>query len=170
MECINSLSWRFFFLPLVLIYPSLIYFEVFRNEFYYFISLLTASMIISWIFPSLSTANISRPIYFEDLSLEPEQQRERKILVNLEASRKFQERYQLIQQIILAITMASILDYGIHNWSDTNWEISQFIAFIGGLASVYSKVIDIIGKIILSILYYFKKRERDKMIKALEEK
>lgn len=124
-------------------------------------------MILSWNFPSLSVSGISKPIYYEDLSLEPNEQRERKILVNLEGSRKFQEKYQLIQQIVLALTLAIILDYGIHNWTDRNWEVSQLLAFIGGLNALYSKVIGFIGKFILGILYKMKNRERERMINNL---
>ena len=147
------------FIPLAIIYPLLILVSTFQHEYYYFIAFFISSLIFSWNFPSITSALSSRPLYYDDLSLDTEEKVERKIMSNIESSKKFQNIYRLVQQFILSIVLALIIDYGIMQYKNTNMEFTELLIAIGGLASIYTRVIFYIGKLLITILYYYKKRK-----------
>lgn len=164
----HDVSWKVFFLPLAIIYPLLILIPTFHHEYYYFISIFISGLILSWNFPSMALALSSRPIYYDDLSLDENEKSERKILSNIESSRKFQDIYRLIQQFILSIALGLIIDYGIISYENKDMNLTQILITIGGLGSVYTRIIFYIGKLLVSILYYYKKRERDRILRQLQ--
>lgn len=155
----QELSWKVFFLPLAIIYPLLILIPTFQHEFYYFISSFISGLILSWNFPFITSALSSRPIYFDDLSLDNLEKSERKIMSNIESSKKFQNIFRFVQQFILSIALALIIDYGVIKYNDKQMEITQILIAIGGLASIYTRIIFYIGKLLIKILYYYKKKE-----------
>lgn len=163
----NEISWKVFFLPLALIYPLLILIPTFQHEFYYFISFFISGLIISWNFPGLTSALSSKPIYYDDLSLDAEEKSERKIMSNIESSKKFQNIYKVIQQFILSIALALIIDYGIIQLQSSNMKVTDILIAIGGLASVYTRIIYYVGMGLVSVLYNLKKRERDNIINSI---
>lgn len=163
----EDISWKIFFLPLALIYPLLILINTFQHEYYYFISIFISGLILSWNFPSLALALSSRPIYYDDLSLDENEKSQVKIMSNIESSRKFQDIYRLIQQFILSIALALIIDYGVISYQNEDMNLTQILITIGGLGSVYTRIIFYIGKILVSILYYYKKRERENLLKQI---
>jgi hypothetical protein len=83
---------------------------------------------------------------------------------NIESSKKFQNIYRIVQQFILSITLALIIDYGIIQFKNANMELTQILIAIGGLASIYTRVIYYLGMMLVSVLYYYKKRERDNIL------
>jgi len=171
--CVNiedrmkNISWRVFFIPLSLIYPLLIILNVFRNELYYFISFFISGLILIWNFPKLAFILSSRPIYFDDLSLENEEKEERLILLNIESTKKFQNIYIIIQQFILSLSLALIIDYGVIEYKNKNMNFTDILIAIGGLGSLYTKIIYYIGKMLVSILYFIKKKQKQNIISNL---
>jgi hypothetical protein len=160
----RDISWKVFFIPLGIIYPLLILIPTFQHEYYYFISFFISGLILSWNFPGITSALSSKPLYYDDLSLDNEEKSERKIMSNIESSKKFQNIYRIVQQFILSITLALIIDYGIIQFKNANMELTQILIAIGGLASIYTRVIYYLGMMLVSVLYYYKKRERDNIL------
>lgn len=158
---LKNISWKILLLPLSFIYPSLIFFKTFQHEIYYFISFFISGLIMTWNFPSLASALSSRPIYYDDLSIDDNIRNERKILVNIESTKKFQNIYIFVQQFILSIALALIFDYGFIQFKNKNMELLQILIAIGGLASIYTKIVYYLGKIIIIILYQWKNKERE---------
>ena len=161
---IKDISWKIFFIPLGLIYPLLILIPTFQHEYYYFIAFFISGLILSWNFPGITSALSSKPLYYDDLSLDSEEKTERKIMSNIESSKKFQNIYRIVQQFILSIALALIIDYGIIQLKNAQMDITQILIAIGGLASIYTRVIYYLGMMLVSILYYYKKKERDNIL------
>jgi len=163
----NEVSWKVFFIPLALIYPLLILIPTFQHEFYYFISFFISGLILSWNFPGITSVLSSKPIYYDDLSLDANEKSERKIMSNIESSKKFQNIYRVIQQFILSIALALIIDYGIIQLENSNMRVTDLLIAIGGLASIYTRMVYYIGMGLVSILYYYKKKERDNILSSI---
>ena len=53
-------------------------------------------------------------------------------------------------------------------YHDINFMTTEFIGVLGGLLSLYLKIIRLVGKAILIILYRLKKREREKLLLQYE--
>ncbi len=110
----------------------------------------------------------TKPIYFEDLFLEdkePIQKNYIKIMHNIESSKKFQQRFVLSQQFILSLTISLVVEYLTYKLQNSSYELMEIFGLLGGLFSLYAKIITIIGKIVLFILYYQKKKEKEKLLK-----
>ena len=164
-KCGFFFNWKRFFLPLALILPILIIFEKLQNDFYIFLSCLASSFIISWNFPAISKFGYTRPIYFEDLEERNTKKFiKKKIIKTIEKSKKFQNRFIILQQIILSVTLALIIDYSTHRYKDTTLVFTEILGLLGGLISLYSKITKIIGKIVLNCLYWRKKKERRELL------
>lgn len=161
---IQDISWKVFFLPLGVVYPLLIFIKTFQHEYYYFIAFFISGLIFSWNFPSLTSILSSRPLYFDDLSLDDDEKSEVRIMSNIESSKKFQNIYRIVQQFILSAALALIVDYGAIQLENSNMAFMDLLIAIGGLASIYTRVVYYIGKILISILYYYKRRERDNIL------
>ena len=167
-KCYYIFSYKIFFIPISIILPIFIYFEHFQNPFYIFISTFVSTFIIVLNIPHLTKMLYTKPIYFEDLFLEdkePIQKNYIKIMHNIESSKKFQERFILTQQFILSLTISLVVEYFSYKLKNNNYEIMEIFGLLGGLFSLYAKVITIIGKIVLFILYYQKKKEKEKLLK-----
>jgi hypothetical protein len=165
-------NWKRFFLPLAIILPIFIIFEKLQNDIYIFLSCLVSSFILTWNFPYFSKYGYMRPIYFEDLeqdNLNYKKIIKKKIITNIEASAKFQNKFILFQQLILSITMALIIDYSTHRYKDTTLVFTEILGLMGGLLSLYLKITKFIGKLILKILYLTKKKERDTLINEMKK-
>lgn len=171
LDCKNKLnccfSWKRFFLPISILLPSLIYFEKFRNDLYIFISFFISSFIFLWNFPSISKIGYSKPVYFEDLDENNSQIIKKKILSNIELSKKFQNRFIFIQQIILSTTIGLISDYAIQKYRYQTLAIAEVLGAVGGLFSLYVKITKFLGRILLNYLYKRKKMEKEKILKNI---
>ena len=172
-KCGLFFNWKRFFLPLAIILPILIIFEKLQNDFYIFISCLVSSFILTWNFPYFSKFGYTKPIYFEDLEQEKINYNKvikNKIISNIENSTKFQNRFLFFQQIILSVTLALIIDYSTHRYKDTQLVFTEILGLLGGLVTLYLKITQIIGKIILKLLYKDMKKERHHIIEELRNK
>ena len=84
-----------------------------------------------------------------------------KNLYDIENSDKFKSRFILFQQFIISVVIALTADYIKSRFYDNQDEqISTFaiIGVIGGLMSLMVKVIKLLGKISLIIIYKQKKK------------
>lgn len=172
-KCNLVFHWKRFFLPLAISLPILIYFDKLRNDIYIFISCMISSLIICWNFPKLAKLGHMRPIYIEDLDELDNLNKKvikKKILNTIESSKKFQYRFVLVQQLILSITLALIIEYATYRYKNTQLFLTEILGLLGGLVSLYSKITRMLGKLILYILYQNKKKEREKMIQEITDK
>ena len=140
--------------------------------FYIFVSCLISSFIFTWNFPYFSKYGYTRPIYFEDLEQENMSQKKiikKKIINNIESSKKFQNKFILLQQIIFSVTLALIIDYSTHRYKNTSLVFTEILGLLGGLFTLYLKITQFIGKLILKFLYYNKKKERQRLILEMKK-
>lgn len=168
-KCKCCFSWKRFFLPISALLPSLIYYDKFRNDPYIFVSVFISSSIVFWNFPSLSRLGYTKPVYFEDLNENNKKIIKRKIMSNIELSKKFQNRFIYIQQLILATTISLIVDYAVQRYQYSTQAIAEVLGSIGGLISLYIKLTRFLGRMLLSFLYYIKKREKEKLLKKIKK-
>ena len=151
--------YKIFFLPSVILFPCLLFIEVYRNYYYIFFSIFTSLLILTWNFPIISRLIYSRPIYFEDLNNQlsfDNNESRKKIIYDIENSDKFKTKFIIFQQFIISIVIALTADYIKSRFYDNNDEkLSLFaiIGIIGGLLSLMIKVIKLLGKITLIIIY-----------------
>ena len=167
-RCKYIFSYKIFFLPITIIMPFFIYFENFQNVFYIFISSFVSSFILVFTFPQLTKIIYTKPIYFEDLYLDDNEQIQKnhiKILHNIENTKKFQNKFILSQQFIMALTISLIIEYFTYKIINNSYEIMELLGLLGGLISLYVNIITIIGKLFLCFLYYQKKKERERLLK-----
>jgi len=172
-KCGSFFSWKRFFLPLAIVLPILIIFEKLQNDFYIFISCLVSSFILTWNFPYFSKFGYTKPIYFEDLEQEKIDYNKvvkNKLISNIENSKKFQNRFIFFQQIILSVTMALIIDYSTHRYKNTQLVFTEILGLLGGLFTLYLKITQMIGKVILKLLYKNMKKERLELIEEMKNK
>jgi len=57
-----------------------------------------------------------------------------------------------------------MVEYISIRYHDINFLTTEFLGILGGLISLYLKIIKLTGKVILIILYKLKKRERNRML------
>ena len=172
-KCGLFFSWKRFFLPLAIILPILIVFERLQNDFYIFISCLVSSFILTWNFPYFSKFGYTKPIYFEDLEQEKIDYNKvvkNKLISNIENSKKFQNRFIFFQQIILSVTLALIIDYSTHRYKNTQLVFTEILGLLGGLFTLYLKITQMIGKLILKMLYKNMKKERLELIEEMKSR
>jgi hypothetical protein len=108
-----------------------------------------------------------KPIYFEDLYLDDKEQIKNhiKILHNIENTKKFQNKFILSQQIMMALAISLIIEYLTYKIINNSYETMELLGLLGGLISLYVKIITIIGKIFLGFLYHQKKKEKERLLK-----
>ena len=101
-------------------------------------------------FPYFSIVLHSKPIYFEDLSINTENS----------IDNRFKTIYETIMIVFLSILIAVFADYIYLN--GFNVPPLEFIGIIGGNISVYLRVQNIVGKGLLKCCFFFKKLEESK--------
>jgi hypothetical protein len=163
-------NYKTIYLPLVFL--PLLNLLSFRNELFLFTSIFTSLFVLTWNFPSLSKSFYMRPIYYEDLYNEKmditiEDLSKKKILYNIELSKKFKDKFLVIQQFILSITLAIIIEYFSLKYNQKIYSVSEILGILGGILSLYLKLINIIGKSSLSFLYKMKIKEKKKLLEKL---
>jgi len=166
-RCKYIFSYKIFFLPITIIMPFFIYFENFQNIFYIFIASFVSSFILVFTFPQITRMIYKKPIYFEDLYLDDKEQIKNhiKILHNIENTKKFQNNFILSQQIMMALAISLIIEYLTYKIINNSYETMELLGLLGGLISLYVKIITIIGKLFLGFLYYQKKKEKERLLK-----
>ena len=153
-------------IPISIILPSLNFIHTFNNFIYLFLSTSISLLILTWNFPYLSHVSYNKPIYYDDLIKNDIQSNEERknIIYNLEISNKFRHKFIFFQQIIFSFTVAIMVEYISIRYHDINFLTTEFLGILGGLISLYLKIIKLTGKVILIVLYRLKKRERNKML------
>ena len=68
-------------------------------------------LIVTWNYPYLSKMSYTRPIYYEDLVEDNNNRVSKKIMYNIELSKKFKNRFIVFQQLILSFTLAILVEY-----------------------------------------------------------
>ena len=157
--------YKIFFLPSVILFPCLLFIEVYRNYYYIFLSIFTSLLIITWNFPSISKFIYSKPIYIEDLDKKISGNNN-KIIYDIQNSQTFKSRFILFQQFIISIVIALSADYiKSRFYENSNENMSNFaiIGILGGLLSITIKVIKLLGKICLFIVYYKQKKYQESL-------
>jgi hypothetical protein len=158
----NFFYYKIFFIPSVILFPCLLFIEIYRNYYYIFFSIFTSLLILTWNFPIISRLIYSKPIYFEDLNKQLKlNENKKKIIYDIENSDKFKSKFILFQQFIISIVIALTADYiksRFNNDNDKKLSLFATIGIIGGLLSLMIKVIKILGKITLIIIYRQKKK------------
>ena len=169
----NVFHWKRFFIPLAIALPILIYFDKLRNDIYIFCSCLISALIICWNFPAIAKLGYTKPIYFEDLENTNKISKKllkEKIINNIESSKNFQYQFILVQQIILSITIALVIEYASYRYKSTNLLFTEVLGLLGGLVSLYSKITKLFGRMLLKCLYMRKKKQRKININSMKKK
>lgn len=168
----NKLGYLFnykrFFIPSSILFPCMLIFDKFRNRFYIFTSIFTSSLILTWNFTYLAKLYYSKPIYFDDLENVSTKKRTRtKILYNIELSNKFKRRFIIFQQFLASICFAILAEYISIKYSGDEYNTVEMFGIVGGLLSLQARTIQLCGRMFLSLLYYLKEREREKLLNEL---
>jgi len=124
------------------------------NDFYKIISLFVSSIIIFYNFPMLPKFLNMKPLYYEDLKDDtciPE--------IKHVSRERFQNIFIIIQTFSLAIVFSILFDYVINHMGSTKLNFTEMIAFFGGFITIYQKASLMFGKLLISGLFWFKKRE-----------
>lgn len=159
-------DFKKFYLPISFVFPSFLYFPLFRNDFYIVFAFFISMFIVTWNFPFLSTFGYTKPIYYEDLIEDNESRVTHKILHNIELSKKFKNRFNIFQQLILSFTLAMLVEYSLKFFTN-QYSISEFLGLMGGMLSLYVKITRTVGKIILNLLYKWKINEKHKLLSKI---
>jgi len=99
-------------------------------------------------FPYFSTMLHSRPIYYEDLRISDD--------TNAPDDR-FKLVYEMIMIFFLSILIGAMADYVYLNVY--NLTPIEFLGIVGGNLSVYLRIQNIVGKLLLKCCYFIKHRQ-----------
>ena len=129
--------------------------EIYNELFYLIIGFFISISIILWNIPFLILVLHTTPVYYEDLLIVSS-------TTNSEIH-KLQNMFTAINGILSSIFITIIfayicINFNNYNSSDKN-SVINFIAFTGGLGAIYIKIQAVVGKSILSILFYIKNSE-----------
>ncbi len=167
---LQNFSWiinsKTILLPVAIILPSLNFLLIFRNDFYLFISTFISLLLITWNFPYISKFSYLKPIYYDDLISDDINltKSDKKIIYNIEISKKFKNKFLILQQFLLSITVALLIDYISFKYKEKQYLTSEFVGVLGGILSLYAKIIKALGKVILICLYRMKKKEKEALL------
>tara|TARA_B100001964_G_C14058409_1_gene520232 strand:+ start:9 stop:620 length:612 start_codon:yes stop_codon:yes gene_type:complete len=156
-------NYKRFLLPISVILPCMLLQSIFQNSFYIFLSSFISLLILTWNFPHLLKIGYTRPIYFEDLD-ESKNKRKRRILYNIELSQKFKRRFIVFQQFMISVTIAIVADYISFKYKLDDYQPMEFFGLVGGVLSLYAKILYFVGKKYLRYLYHKKKKEKDNLL------
>ena len=164
----NFINHKTILLPLVIILPSLNIIPLFFNHFYIIFSTFVSLIILTWNFPYISKYSYTRPIYLEDLDVEVKVRNQ--IYHNITKSKKFSKKFIFFQQLLLSITICFVTEYIIYKYNQKDYQIMEFFGLLGGIFSLYMKIIRYIGQIMLKILYNIKNKEKKELLEKLKIK
>jgi hypothetical protein len=155
-----------FFIPTSIIMPCMLFYDIFQNDFYIFLSTFMSLFVLGWNFPGIAKFFYSRPIYFEDLDDNKSDKKivKNKILYNIELSSKFKSRFIIFQQLLSSVAIALVAEYINMKYKTNKYNTMELLGLIGGLLSLLTKIIRMSGHLFLSLLYYLKKKEKEKLL------
>lgn len=162
-------NYKRFFIPSSIIFPVMLVFDVFRNNFYIFFSTFISLLILTWNFSYFAKLCYSKPIYFDDLENDKSDKKRIKsrIMYNIELSNKFKRRFIIFQQFLASIAFAIVAEYISIKYNNTEYNTIELLGVVGGLLSLQTRVIQMCGRMFLSLLYYLKEKEREKILQKL---
>jgi hypothetical protein len=163
------LDHKKYLLPISIFLPCMLINTIFLNYIYIFFSSFISILILTYNFPYLSKLAYLKPIYFNDLDTDNPNNKitKKRILYNMGISNKFKKKFIILQQFFFSITLSLIFDYIKYKEEDNEYNVVEFIAFFGGLVSIHTKLILILGRIILNYLYYKKEKEKQKLLNII---
>ena len=82
----------------------------------------------------------------------------------MENDTRYRTVYEMIMIFFLSVLLAIFADYLYVKGINTS--PFEFLALLGGNSSLYLKLQDIVGKIILKIAYYYKNREENETLEV----
>nr|QFG74213.1 MAG: hypothetical protein [Megaviridae environmental sample] len=162
-------NFKCFFFPSIVIFPLMLLFPNFKNNFYIFLSSFMSLFIFIWIIPYLSKISYTKPIYFEDLDDNNNDNSvvRNKILYNIELSKKFKDRFIFYQQLLTGITFGIVIEYLYYRYNSEEYKTIELLGLIGGILSLLAKIIRLSGKMMLFVLYRLKKQEKENLLSEL---
>ena len=161
------LNHKTLLLPVAIILPLMNFNTIYNNDFYIIFSCFISLLILTWNFPYLSKFSYSKPIYFEDLNDDNNYKIRKKILYNIGLSKKFKKRFIIFQQFLLSITFTIVVEYISIKYKNKDYQPMEFFGLIGGIFSLYMKIIKYIGNFVLIILYKMKTKEKENILKKI---
>ena len=164
-----NINHKIILLPLSVILPLMNFFGIFFNDFYVIYSSFISLLILTWNFPYISKYSYTKPLYFEDLYSEPVNYK-KKIIKNIQKSKKFSDKFLIFQQLILSVTISFVVDYIVIKYKMNNYQPMEFLGLIGGILSLHLKISRYIGKLLLNLLYKMKNEEKNKLLQKLNIK
>lgn len=109
-------------------------------------------------FPYFSTMLHSKPVYVDDLSIQVSSN-------NIDT--RFKTVYELIMVFFLSGLIAVFADYIYLN--GINVPPLEFIGIVGGNISVYLRIQNTVGKILLKLCFCLKRREENRLTEEIPE-
>lgn len=88
-------------------------------------------------------------------------------MYNIELSNKFKRRFIIFQQFLASIAFAIVAEYISIKYNNTEYNTIELLGVVGGLLSLQTRVIQMCGRMFLSLLYYLKEKEREKILQKL---
>lgn len=156
-------DYKRFILPISIMLPCMLFLPIYQTDFYIFLSSFISLLVLTWNFPQISRIGYTRPVYFEDLE-ENKHRRKRRILYNIELSQKFKRRFIIFQQFMISITIAIVADYISFKYNLDDYQPMEFFGLVGGILSLYAKILYFVGRKYLKYLYYKKKKEKENLL------
>ncbi len=134
---------RFLLVPSAGLFVVPIFLQQLQNVIWIAIMYFSGTLLLLINFPHLSTRLHSRPIFVEDLVMNDDI--------------RYKKVYEIIMIFFLSILVAIFADYLYVKGINTS--PFEFLALIGGNSSLYLRLQDMVGKIILKIAYHYKSKE-----------
>ena len=136
---------RFLLVPSASLFIVPVFFQQLRNVIWIAVMYFFGTLLLLINFPYLSTRLHSQPIFVEDLVMNNDM--------------RYKRVYEIIMVFFLSMLVAIFADY--LYMKGINTSPFEFLALIGGNSSLYLRIQDTVGKIILKIAYHYKSKEEE---------
>ena len=136
---------RFLLVPSASLFIVPVFFQQLRNVIWIAVMYFFGTQLLLINFPYLSTRLHSQPIFVEDLVMNNDM--------------RYKRVYEIIMVFFLSMLVAIFADY--LYMKGINTSPFEFLALIGGNSSLYLRIQDTVGKIILKIAYHYKSKEEE---------
>lgn len=154
-----------FFLPFLLVF-GLVFIKDVRNFYYFPIIFTIGFFILFWNYPSLVYYTNSQPIYYEDLFIN------KKKLPNYNVPEKIKAKFQCIFDwtliITSSLTMGCLADYWLYKTNSVH-SIFEILGVTGGILKLFQLINNFIGKIMIKIIRYSIRKEKEKYANVILE-
>lgn len=152
-----KVKFKRFFLPFLLVF-GLVFIKDVRNFYYFPIIFTFGFFILFWNYPSLVYYTNSQPIYYEDLFINKTK------LPNYNVPEKIKAKFQCIFDwtliITSSITMGCLADYWLYKTNIVH-SIFEILGVTGGILKLFQLINNFIGKIMIKIIRYSIRKEKE---------